>query len=532
MNISVKAKLIGGFLAVAAVTVGVGVAGYWGASEIMRATDEIGDVRLPSVEALLVIKDAQTEIMSTEYAMLNPSLTDEQRAGQRDRCAAAQQRYREAWAKYEPLPQTAEEAAAWKEFVPRWETWFKDHEEFHRLNALPKTQAVWEELNRHNREVEVPSFEAAEELLHRLVKINEDAAFAAARGADRAETIADRVIVFATGIGVLVALGLGFRLSRGITRVLAEVKRAAAQVADGDLRERVNVATRDEFGDVADSLNRMVEQTSLVISQVRSTADQLAASAQEIASSSQNVSSGAQNVSQGAQNQSATVEEVNASVEQLNTSVESVAKNAQEANTLAESTTREANEGGRAVAASVEGMKSIKRSSEQIAEIIGVISEIADQTNLLALNAAIEAARAGEHGMGFAVVADEVRKLAERASQAAKEITHLIKESTGQVNDGAALSEKAGAALTQILSGIERTAAAIGEISAATEEQSAMAGEVSKAIESVAAVTTENAAAAEEMASSSEEMAASAEEMASQAEHLRQLVSRFRVALA
>lgn len=98
----------------------------------------------------------------------------------------------------------------------------------------------------------------------------------------------------------------------------------------------------------------------------------------------------------------------------------------------------------------VEGMRAIADSSEQISEIIGVITEIAEQTNLLALNAAIEAARAGAHGKGFAVVADEVGKLAQRASEAAKEITQLIKDSTARVSDGTKLSDAAKQALVKI----------------------------------------------------------------------------------
>ncbi len=169
---------------------------------------------------------------------------------------------------------------------------------------------------------------------------------------------------------------------------------------------------------------------------------------------------------------------------------------------------------------SVDAMELIRNSSQQIGEIIQVISEIASQTNLLALNAAIEAARAGEHGMGFAVVADEVRKLAERSNQAAREISTLIKESTQRVEEGARLSVETGNALRQIVAGVETTAAKIGEIASTTVEQAAGAQEVTKAIGVVAEVTERSVAGSEEMASSSEELGA-------QALALRELVSRF-----
>src|SRR5213078_5379433 len=111
---------------------------------------------------------------------------------------------------------------------------------------------------------------------------------------------------------------------------------------------------------------------------------------------------------------------------------------------------------GEVVAQAVEAMSRIEASSRKIADIIGVIDEIARQTNLLALNAAVEAARAGDAGRGFAVVASEVRTLAQRSSQAAKDIKDLITDSTGQVKEGVDLVNRTGASLQEIVDSIKK----------------------------------------------------------------------------
>ncbi len=125
-NLSTKWKLISGFLSVAAITAVVGGIGFWGAYRLAANVEEIGAVRLPSVQSLLIISEAQTAIDSAENALLNKGIDAAARKQQYDRIKDAWQRVETNWAIYEPLPQTAEEAAIWNEFVPAWNAWKAD----------------------------------------------------------------------------------------------------------------------------------------------------------------------------------------------------------------------------------------------------------------------------------------------------------------------------------------------------------------------------------------------------------------------
>ena len=286
-------------------------------------------------------------------------------------------------------------------------------------------------------------------------------------------------------------------------------------VANGNLATEFEQRGNDDITRLAGTASGMIHQLRGLVKQISEAADQQNEGARMIAESSSGLS-------EGSQSQAASVEEMTASVEQLVNSIDSISRAAGDSRGQAEQTAQMAQAGGIAVTNAVNSMDLIQKSSAQINEIIAVISEIASQTNLLALNAAIEAARAGEHGLGFAVVADEVRKLAERASEAAKEITGLINESSKRVEEGASLSQKVGDALEQIVAACGQTANQIASIATATEDQAANAGEVKLAIRSVSRTTEANAANAEEMA-------ASAEELGAQAQGLRDLVKRFTV---
>jgi methyl-accepting chemotaxis protein len=183
---------------------------------------------------------------------------------------------------------------------------------------------------------------------------------------------------------------------------------------------------------------------------------------------------------------------------------------------------QQAEKGGAVVSTAVAAMGGINAASKKIADIIGVIDEIAFQTNLLALNAAVEAARAGEQGRGFAVVATEVRNLAGRSETAAKEIKALIQDSVSKVEEGSRLVDESGKTLEEIVNAVKKVTDIVAEIAAASREQSSGIEQVNKAIMQMDSLTQQNAALVEEAA-------AAAESLQDQARGLLDGMSHFKV---
>jgi methyl-accepting chemotaxis protein len=327
-------------------------------------------------------------------------------------------------------------------------------------------------------------------LLSRIVDVNSALAASTSRAAGTQAAFLKGLSLTVTIVGVALALALGISISRRISRPIIQGVGFAQVIAAGDLTQHLDIAQKDEIGQLANALNAMVDKLKDVVANVQTSAD-------NVASGSQQLSASSVEMSEGSTEQAAAAEEASSSMEQMAANIRQNADNALQTEKIAVKSAEDAKAGGQAVAETVTAMK-------QIAEKIGIIEEIARQTNLLALNAAIEAARAGEHGKGFAVVAAEVRKLAEHSQLAAGEIGELSSRSVD-------VAEKAGEMLSRMVPDIQRTAELVQEITAASKEQNAGAEQVNQAVQQLDQVIQQNASASEEIASTSEQLSAQAE---------------------
>jgi methyl-accepting chemotaxis protein len=247
--------------------------------------------------------------------------------------------------------------------------------------------------------------------------------------------------------------------------------------------------------------------------------------AAEVHRGADEISSGNANLSQRTEEQSSSLEETASSMEEMTTTVKQNADNAGQANQLAMAARDQAEKGGSVVSQAVKAMADINDASKKIADIIGVIDDIAFQTNLLALNAAVEAARAGEQGRGFAVVASEVRSLAGRSATAAKEIKELIQDSVKKVEDGSVLVTQSGQTLEKIVASVKKVSDIVAEIAAASREQSSGIEQVNRAVMQMDELTQQNAALVEEATAASQAMA-------EQVRGLNEMLARYRIAEA
>ncbi len=351
-----------------------------------------------------------------------------------------------------------------------------------------------------------------------------------------------------SAIGIFLGLLVAFILAYTVYAPLLRIRSKLKYIGEGDLTQTIDVIGNDEISRVATGVNLTIERISELIGKAKNLTVTVSSSSQELAQRSQmsatlmeNMTLQANEMSQSARRQADLTGQSRQSITEMSSAIEQLAENSQLVSSSAFSAAHQAEAGEQRLNIAVSQIETISRTvnstadiivglgtkSNEIGQIVDLITSIADQTNLLALNAAIEAARAGEQGRGFAVVAEEVRKLAEESSEAAQRIAGLILEvqneanravksmdgGTREVAKGIEVVDEAGQAFQEITKAVNIVNEQIQEMSAASQEMAASAETAIEAIEATTQAAMDNAQSSNKISDIAEEQMAGVEEM-------------------
>jgi methyl-accepting chemotaxis protein len=390
-------------------------------------------------------------------------------------------------------------------------------------------------------------FEIATQRIDQMGEVEQALAQSVARLAKDARGEASQAL-WLTIAGALLALAMVALLSwliiGSIGMAVKDINAALDGLARRDLTARTGYRSKDEFGQIAENLNRMANELTDIVQEIGNATAQVATAAEES-------SAVTLQTSRSVEQQRQSTELVATAINQMSATVREVAQSTTDAASLSQQIHASTTQGRIEVDGTIDLIRELSSQAEQTAAIINdlkqesdaissvldVIRGIAEQTNLLALNAAIEAARAGDHGRGFAVVASEVRTLAQRTQESTGNIQQMISnlqagsdrasssmlETLGKAQSGASRVGRAGELLASITEGVARISDRNIQIASAAEEQSAVSEDINRNVNEINDLVIQVSAGAQQTAVTSQELARLAE-------HQQNLVSRFRTA--
>ncbi len=393
--------------------------------------------------------------------------------------------------------------------------------------------------------------------LQSLIKCASADMDSALRKAAKAKTSGDIILIIFTLAALVIAIVLGIIMARYFAKRIKEIAESAKKIAKGNLKEKANISSDDELGDLAKDINLMIDDLRNMIGKVLSLSERLADSSQDLSSLSVHMSKDAENMTRNSETVAAAAEEMSsnmntvaAACEEAATNVNLVSSATDEINSAVNEIAKNSEQGraitGEAVSTTESASAKIDelgKAASEISKVTEVISEISEQTNLLALNATIEAARAGEAGKGFAVVASEIKELAKQTAEATKDIKNRIDTIQGSTSETIREIKDVSNVIESVNEIVATIAAAVEEQSATTKEISENMGQASQGLQEVNENVSQSSEvageiakdinnvsnASEEVAAGSEQISSSASDMARLAEELQNIMGHFQL---
>ncbi len=369
---------------------------------------------------------------------------------------AAEERYRQMW-------KTQPDKPAEEKHRDRLNAWWRHH----RFTALAGTTALLQLL----------------------------AIVIAAAGAD-ISTIVPLMLLPLIPLGLLL-----LTIRRQLTGPLQTISDKLNSLLEGDFFDWIEPANDDELGRIMRQLRMIQIKLGFDVVDANDTVLKLLGLVSKL-----------DDLAQRFRDSACSMEKSAANITEINSLVKNNSDNAIDANRMAEHVMEQVKKSCTALNNAVNAMSAINESTTRIADIIGVIDEIAFKTNLLALNAAVEAAHAGDQGKGFAVVADEVRNLSQLTSAAASEVKQLIQDNIDKVRDGSSMIDLSSEALHQVVDEVEKVGKLISEISVSGKEQAIGIEMLSKNIQMINETLQHSSHMIQETSSQSEQIGQRAEE--------------------